>query len=136
MEWYLKVVRDNYANFDGRARRQEYWMYVLFNALIIIGLCVVAGLLYSISETLGYVGFGLVGIYYLAILVPSLAVIVRRLQDQNRSGWMALLMLIPYIGGIVILVFMCLEGTQGPNEYGPDPKNPAAAMGTTDHLIV
>ncbi len=137
MEWYLKVVRDNYANFNGRARRQEYWMFVLFNTLIIIGLGVVAGLLYAVSETLGFIGLGLIGIYYLGILVPAIACVVRRLQDQNRSGWMALIGLIPYVGGIVLLVFMCLEGTQGPNQYGPDPKNPAAAaMGTTDHLIV
>ena len=63
-------------------------------------------------------------VFVLAMLVPSLAVQVRRFHDQDKSGWFVLLGLIPYIGGIVLIVFMCLEGTKGPNKFGPDPKNP------------
>ena len=70
------------------------------------------------------VGFGVMGILVLALLVPSIAVQVRRFHDQDRSGWMVLIGLIPYVGGIIVLVFMCLEGTRGPNRFGPDPKDP------------
>lgn len=66
-------------------------------------------------------------IFVLAILIPSIAVQVRRFHDQDKSGWFVLLALIPFLGGLVVLVFMCLEGTRGPNRFGPDPKNPAGA---------
>ncbi len=134
MEWFLKVVRDNYANFEGRARREEFWMFTLVSFGISIGLSILAGVLGILSSTLG----GLVGIvgwlFSLAVFVPSIAVAVRRLHDTNRSGWMLLIALIPLIGIIVLIVFWATEGDHRPNQYGPDPKNPVA--GTTDHLIV
>jgi len=82
MEWYLKVVRDNYANFEGRARRKEYWMFVLFNAMITILLYVpmIIGLVTE-SQAIMSIGIGLVGLYSLAIIIPSIAVVVRRLHD-------------------------------------------------------
>ncbi|EDP95645.1 DUF805 domain-containing protein [Kordia algicida OT-1] len=122
MEWYLKVVRDNYANFEGRARRQEYWMFVLFNFLIIIGLYVIVGILAIMSESLMALGAILVIIYALGVLIPSIAVVVRRLHDTGNSGWMYLISFIPLIGPIWLLVLMCTEGQVGPNQYGPDPK--------------
>ena len=122
MEWYLKVVRDNFANFNGRARRKEYWMFILFNFLIALGLGVVTGILSAISESLGMLGAVIYVIYAIAILIPNLAVIVRRLHDTGNSGWMILISFIPLIGGIWLLVLMCTEGNVGPNEYGPDPK--------------
>ena len=67
------------------------------------------------------------GLLWLAIIIPSLAVTVRRLHDQDKTGWLVLLGLIPFVGGLILLVFMLLEGTKGPNQYGPDPKDPAAA---------
>ncbi|MGB3546511.1 MAG: DUF805 domain-containing protein [Saprospiraceae bacterium] len=134
MEWFLKVVRDNYANFEGRARRQEYWMFFLVSIGISVALNILALIFGSISDILG----GLVSIvgllYSLAIFVPSIAVAVRRLHDTNRSGWMLLIGLIPLIGVIILIVFLATEGDTGPNQYGPDPKNPA--LGTTDHLVV
>ena len=88
IDWYLKVVRDNYANFSGRARRSEYWYYALCNFLISLVLQVVDY----------FIGFGLLGgIYGLAVLVPGLAVFVRRLHDVNKSGWFILLLLLPVI---------------------------------------
>ena len=122
MEWYLKVVRDNFANFNGRARRKEYWMFILFNFLIALGIGVVTGILSAISESLGMLGAVIYVIYAIAILIPNLAVIVRRLHDTGNSGWMILISFIPLIGGIWLLVLMCTEGNVGPNEYGPDPK--------------
>ena len=123
MEWYLKVVRDNYANFEGRARRQEYWMFVLFNFIFTLLLYIpfIIGTAIE-SETIMYIGLGLVIIYALAVFVPSLAVVVRRLHDQDKSGWYYFIGLIPFIGGIWLLILMITEGTSGPNQYGEDPK--------------
>lgn len=122
MEWYLKVVRDNYANFEGRARRQEYWMFVLFNLLFIIAIAVVSGILAGIFES--GIFMGLYIIYVLGVFIPSLAVAVRRLHDTNKSGWYYLVSLIPLIGGIWLIVLLATEGDVGPNNYGPDPKRP------------
>lgn len=123
MEWYLKVLKENYANFDGRARRKEYWMFTLFNVLIIFGLYALVGVGIAMeSETLSFVFIGLAAIYALATIIPSIAVVVRRLHDQDKSGWYYFVGLIPLIGGIWILILMVTEGTVGDNQYGPDPK--------------
>jgi len=118
MNYYLAVLK-NYVGFSGRARRAEYWQFVLFNIIALV-VCFVIDLAIG-SPVLYY-------IYLLAVLLPSLAVGARRLHDTDRSGWWLLLGLIPLIGGIVLLVFMCLEGTRGNNKYGADPKAPADAV--------
>lgn len=117
MNYYLAVLK-NYVGFNGRARRAEYWQFVLFNVIALI-VCLVIDLAIG-SQVLYY-------LYLLAVLLPSLAVGARRLHDTDRSGWWLLIGLIPLIGGIVLLVFMCLEGTRGNNKYGADPKAPADA---------
>lgn len=116
IEWYLKVVRDNYANFSGRARRSEYWYFLLFNLIILIAL-------FGLSALIGSVGMILYVIYALATFVPGLAVVVRRLHDINKSGWYYFVGLIPIVGGIWLIVLLATEGDNGPNQYGPDPKN-------------
>ena len=132
MEWMLMPLR-RYADFQGRSRRKEYWMFLL--AVIILYTVFMVPLMLGGFSTamagqqstpglLYFVGFGVMGILGLTLLVPSIAVQVRRFHDQDRSGWMVLIGLIPYIGGIIVLVFMCLEGTRGPNRFGPDPKDP------------
>lgn len=122
MKWYLKVVRDNYANFNGRARREEYWMFVLFNLLFIMAIALFSG---SMAELTGIEAFfGIYVLYLLGIIIPSLAVAVRRLHDTNKSGWFYLVSLIPLIGGIWLLILFVTPGDQGPNQYGPDPKSP------------
>lgn len=127
MQWYLKVLRQ-YADFTGRARRTEYWMFILFTAIIQIVLAVLDSLL-----GLAFMpGSGvLTTLYLLAVLLPSLGVSVRRLHDTGRSGLWVLIGLVPFVGAIVLIVFAALEGDRGPNAYGPDPKtavvNPAAA---------
>ena len=108
MEWYLKVVKENYANFDGRARRKEYWMFVLFNVII--------STILSMIEPTVYL------IYVLAILIPSIAVGVRRLHDVGKSGWFMFIALVPIIGGIWLLILACTDGDSGDNEYGSNPK--------------
>ena len=115
MNWYLAVLK-NYAGFSGRARRQEYWMYALFNILIVL---VLEGIGLAART---YALLAIVGIYYLAVLIPSLAVLVRRLHDTNRSGAWFFISFVPLVGGIMLLIFLCTEGDRGPNQYGPDPK--------------
>jgi len=118
MNWYLDVLK-KYAVFNGRARRKEYWFFSLFNLIIIIVLGVIDGMIgsYSASAGMGLLG----GIYMLAVLVPAIAVGIRRLHDTDRSGWWLLLGLIP-LAGLVLLVFMVLDSTPGENQYGPNPK--------------
>jgi uncharacterized membrane protein YhaH (DUF805 family) len=124
MEWMTMPLR-RYAEFSGRSRRKEYWMFTLMLAILNF----VIGIVESTMGLAGTVG-GLYGplslLVMLAILVPYLAVGARRLHDTGRSGWWLLIGLIPIIGAIVLLIFFVLEGTKGPNEYGPDPKGSGA----------
>ena len=123
MNWYLHVLK-NYATFSGRARRKEYWMFFLFNVLISLGLGVldvVAGT-YSVEYETGFFS----GLYSLLVLIPGIAVGVRRLHDTNRSGWWILISLIPIIGVLVLFVFMCLDSQPGTNRFGVNPKEAAS----------
>ena len=119
MNWYIQALK-KYADFSGRARRKEYWFFALFNILISLALGIIDNVLGTYSAE-AHTGL-LEAIYSLAVLVPGLAVTVRRLHDTNRSGWWLLMVLIPLIGWAVLLVFMILDGTPGENRFGPDPK--------------
>jgi uncharacterized membrane protein YhaH (DUF805 family) len=128
MEWMIMPLR-RYADFSGRSRRKEYWMFVLFQILVLAPLMLVAIALDGTSGDAsdpfsGGLTLAVLGIYFLVFLIPGLAVQVRRFHDQDKSGWFILLGFIPYIGGLILLVFMCLPGTRGPNRFGPDPKDP------------
>ncbi len=119
MNWYLKVLK-NYKDFNGRSRRQEYWMFVLFNILFSIGAAVLDNLL---GMTMNGIPYGpLYLVYGLIVLIPGLAVSIRRLHDIGKSGWYLLVALIPIIGGIWLLILMATDGTPGENEYGVNPK--------------
>lgn len=121
-----------YADFQGRSRRREYWMFLLFVMLVAIAWGIVFAVLGGMSGyesgnglgTLATVWALLAGVAYLAILIPSIAVQVRRLHDRDMSGWFILLNFIPYVGGLIVFVFMVLPGTVGENRFGPDPKDP------------
>jgi uncharacterized membrane protein YhaH (DUF805 family) len=115
VEWYLDVLR-NYAEFSGRARRKEYWMFVLINAVVVIVLGLIDRVLFGANTPV------LSGLYSLGVLIPTLAVTFRRLHDTGRSAWWLLIGLIPLIGGIVLLVFYLLDSDPEPNAYGPSPK--------------
>jgi len=121
MNWYLDVLK-KYSVFSGRARRKEYWMYTLFNIIASIALVIVSTILGSIDSSLALLGSLLLMVYSLAVLVPSLAVVVRRLHDTGRSGWWILVSLVPFVGGIILIVFLVQDGTPGENEYGKNPK--------------
>ena len=118
MEWYIKVLKQ-FSDFKTRARRKEYWMFTLFSILI-------SGILNLIDTNLGTEfnnGIGLFGgIYSLLILVPSLAVGVRRLHDEGKSGWMLLVALIPLIGAIWLLILFCKDSQLQENKWGVNPK--------------
>lgn len=119
MNWYLKVLKQ-YADFSGRARRKEYWMFTLFHLLFAIVAIILDNLLGLAMEGIGY---GAVYILYiLAMVIPGLAVSVRRLHDIDKSGWMILVSLIPIIGAIWLFVLMVTESNWGVNQYGPNPK--------------
>jgi len=120
MNYYLKCLK-NYAVFEGRARRKEYWMFVLINLLIEIAIEIA-------DELLGPGGATAIlsWVYWLAILLPSLAVTIRRLHDTGRCGWWLLLGFIPIIGQIPLLIFLCGASRKGENKYGPNPCGDAA----------
>lgn len=119
MKWYLLAFQ-KYADFSTRSRRSEYWYFTLFNVLAVFVLAMVGGM---ISEVIGSeVGLIPLFIYYFGVLIPSLAVGVRRLHDTGRSGWWLLISLVPLIGSIVLLVFYCEDSNPGPNKWGPNPK--------------
>lgn len=127
MNWYLGVLQ-RYAVFDGRARRREYWMFVLINALTAAVLRVLEVVLGLTPRTGPSVltwllrPSTLAGLYYLAVLVPTVAVTVRRLHDTGRSGRWLLIGLIPAIGEIALLVFLLQDSDPDTNPYGPSPK--------------
>ncbi len=128
MEWMLMPLK-RYADFSGRSRRKDYWMFTLFNILVMFGIVIIGGILGGFTPDEsgamslgGGIMLGLIGIYALALFIPALAVQVRRFHDQDKSGWFVLLGFIPYVGGIIVLVFMCLDGTRGKNRFGDDPK--------------
>lgn len=119
MNWYLQALK-KYAVFSGRARRMEYWFFILFNFLISIVLALVDTVTGTFNAE---AGIGLLGgIYGLAVLIPGIAVTVRRLHDTGRSGWWFLLIFIPIIGGLVLLVFMLFDCEPVENAYGISPK--------------
>ena len=106
-QWFIYCLKQKYADFNGRARRKEYWWYALFQyiAFLVIGFIPIIGLLAA-----------------LALIVPSLAVAVRRLHDIGKSGWNMLLLLIPFVGAILLLIFLTRDSAPGTNQYGPNPK--------------
>ncbi|WP_411341562.1 DUF805 domain-containing protein [Sphingopyxis sp. J-6] len=125
MEWMLMPFK-RYADFNGRSQRMEYWMFTLFVTIIAFALVIVAGILGGFSDS-GETGLSMIVIIplillVLATIIPSIAVTVRRFHDQDKSGWFYLLGFIPYVGGIIVFIFMCIDGTPGPNRFGPDPK--------------
>jgi uncharacterized membrane protein YhaH (DUF805 family) len=122
MNWFLTALK-KYAVFSGRSRRSEYWYFVLFYFLICLVLAIVDMMAGTMNEA-GDLGL-LSGLFGLAMIIPSLAVGVRRLHDIGKSGWWLLIGLIPLIGGIILIVWACRDGQPGANAYGANPKEAA-----------
>ena len=122
MNWYLQVLK-KYAEFGGRARRKEYWMFALFNIVFFIVAIILDNVL---GTTIGVLPYGVFYfLYALAVLLPGLAVGVRRLHDVGKSGWMMLIGLIPLVGAIWLLVLACTDSQAGTNKWGENPKKVA-----------
>ncbi|MCH7827260.1 MAG: DUF805 domain-containing protein [Bacteroidetes bacterium] len=119
MNWYLQVLK-KYADFSGRSRRKEYWMFALFNIIFSV---ITTILDYVLGTDSSIVNAGLFSIIYgLAIFIPSISVAVRRLHDIGKSGWMLLIAIIPIIGAIWLLVLFVSDSATDENQYGPNPK--------------
>ena len=117
VEYWKKVVLENYANFQGRARRAEFWWFTLVN--------IIAAVVLSILIQVSGIFWVLYAIYVIGLIVPSIAVAVRRLHDTDKSAWYLLIYLIPFVGWIVMIVFYATDSTRGTNQYGVSPKYPA-----------
>jgi uncharacterized membrane protein YhaH (DUF805 family) len=127
MDWYLEVWR-KYGDFGGRARRREYWMFQLLNDMAFVALY---GLMIAGGARLAPVSLVLFGVYCLAVIIPSIAVTVRRLHDTGRSGWWQLIALLPLVGVFILLYFLVQDGESDRNEYGPNPKTVGLFGGST-----
>ena len=114
--YWKQVVLERYAQFTGRARRAEYWWFTLSTVIIAV-VFTVLGQASSIFSIL-YL------IYVLAVLVPGIAVTIRRLHDTDKSGWWILIALVPFVGGIILIVLLCIDSTRGQNQYGVSEKYP------------
>jgi uncharacterized membrane protein YhaH (DUF805 family) len=125
MNYYTDVLK-KYAVFDGRARRKEYWMFVLWNIIVSLVLSVILGVIGLVLH-MAAVSF-LLGVYSLAVLIPGIAVGVRRLHDTGRTGWWLFIGFVPLVGAIVLLVFVVQDSKPGENQYGPNPKGIGAAQ--------
>jgi uncharacterized membrane protein YhaH (DUF805 family) len=117
MNWYMEALR-KYAEFSGRSRRKEFWMFTLINAVVIFAMAFASAFYKDNINPFGIILL----VYILAIVIPSLALTIRRLHDIGRSGWWIFISLVPFIGSIVMLIFEVLPGEVGDNPYGPDPK--------------
>ena len=118
MSWYLQVLK-KYIVFSGRARRKEYWYFVLFNTIIGFVLGIIEGLA-GIAPGTEYSVLAI--LYSLAVLLPGIGVSIRRLHDTGRSGWWLFIALIPLIGSIILLIYMVSDSQAETNQYGPSPK--------------
>ena len=131
MNYYTEVLK-KYAVFTGRARRAEYWYYALFTVIIAL---VLYGLAALFRGSVGGLFSVLGGVYGIATLLPGIGVTVRRLHDTGRSGWWILIDFVPFVGWIVLLVFMCMDSQPGENKWGPNPKGAYAAAAAPSSLV-
>ncbi|MGM0843641.1 MAG: DUF805 domain-containing protein [Bacillota bacterium] len=125
MRWYFKVLK-NYVNFRGRARRMEFWIFFFINLIL--------GFFLALAESLFIPGDNwIIDLYWLLIALPFLGLVVRRLHDTGRTGWWALIVLIPFIGQIILMVFMTFDSEDGSNSWGPNPKEHSAFESSISH---
>jgi uncharacterized membrane protein YhaH (DUF805 family) len=115
------ILTQNYCNFNDRARRSEYWLFVLFNIIVEIILSAIGAILVYVLKN-QIISFSLLSLYSLIIFIPGLALTIRRLHDTGKSGWYILVALIPIVGGIIVLYFLVQDSQQEQNEYGISPK--------------
>lgn len=125
MEWYLEVLK-KYATFKGRARRTEFWTFTLINCVISFALSFLRFMIQDGLREFGFINI-IASLFALSILIPAIAVTVRRLHDTGKSGWWYFIFLVPIIGWFLLLVFLVTDSEPGENQYGPNPKGVTAA---------
>lgn len=131
---YIDVITNKYAKFTGRARRREFWYFFLIHLITTVCLSAVAIFNFETgSYSTGYTLWVINNLYLLFILIPFLAISVRRLQDSGNSGWLLLLGFIPILGFLILIVFLVLDSQSGTNRYGPNPKEGDTAI--SDYLV-
>ena len=119
-QYFINGITQHYADFKGPARRSEYWYFTLFNFIAIVIIIAMASVLANLL--MNELVSALIAIYYLGIIIPNIAVLVRRLHDVGKSGWFYFIALIPIVVTIWLLVLLCKDSDYGPNEYGLNPK--------------
>jgi uncharacterized membrane protein YhaH (DUF805 family) len=120
-ENFVSVLKNDYSNFSGRARRSDYWWFgLVFSGLGVLGV-ILSVVLGAVSEALGLIVLGLLGIAYIGVFIPAIAISIRRLHDINKSGWWLLISFVPF-GSIVLLVFYFTDSDRTANKFGPSPK--------------
>jgi len=141
LDYFKDAVLIDYANFSDRARRSEYWYFRLFSWLLLAGLIVAGGLLEGVlsfipfgrsADTISFIPFS---ILYFGLIIPKLAVTVRRLHDTGNSGWLYVISIIPIVGSLIILILVSLNGERWSNQWGEDPKSIIYDDGVDDHLV-
>jgi uncharacterized membrane protein YhaH (DUF805 family) len=120
MKWYVLAWK-RAGDFYGRSRRKEYWMFSLFHVLVSMLLAVTAVAIRAVGG--GAIPIGIYTVYALLAIIPSTSCTVRRLHDTDKSGWWLLISMIPFVG-LILIVFLIIDGDKGSNQYGPDPKQP------------
>ena len=128
MHWFTDPILKQYADFSGRATRREFWMFNLSFFLLLLLTTFIMGFVSTMGSVLSTVTLIVFVIGFLGTIIPALAITVRRLHDIDRSGWWILLNFIPYVGGIIMLVFYCLPSQAGVNRYGANKYGVAASM--------
>jgi uncharacterized membrane protein YhaH (DUF805 family) len=118
LQYFINPIKNHYFDFEGRARRRDYWFFVLIYFIVSIILSVIDAFTFKLIVDFPV----LVNIYYLALLLPSLGISVRRLHDISKSGWWVLINLIPLIGGIWFIILAATDSQKGSNQYGENPK--------------
>ena len=121
MNWYLEALT-KYADFSGRARRQEYWMFTLVNLIISCAVGFAAGLVGGMMGLSQNIVMTIAMLYSVAVFIPSIAVWVRRLHDTGRSGWWSFIIIVPLIGAVMVLIWSLQDSEPGTNAYGRNPK--------------
>ncbi len=120
INWFIRAVQENYANFEGRARRKEYWNFILWQMIILLPFYIL-GLATIQMRTLSFIFFGVYYVLALALFIPTIAVLVRRLHDTGKPTWMVVLGFLPVVN-FLVLYWLVLDSEVGPNDFGPDPK--------------
>ena len=128
MEYFISAVKDNYINFEGRARRKEYWMFIIFTLIFSVALSIIDGII-------GLAPVGLSALFQIAIFVPSIAIGARRLHDVGKSGWWQLLYFALIIGWIPLIIFLCQDSDIGNNAFGGSEKYPHSNDDDDDFML-